>query len=292
MKTRGRSYFDLIRLPNVVGAVADPLAGFLFVGGGLVDWTWIAPLIVASILLYSGGMVLNDVCDAERDARVRPERPIPSGYVSRSRARLLAVSFLAGGLLVCTVVSRRSTVVGTLLVVCIILYDAVWKNIPIAPALMGSCRALNLLLGASAVIGAHPTPVFVPAGLIALYVTSVTYFAREEAGTSSRARIRIGTAGVVLAVVGLVLLPHLTVRQSPGYLLGVVLLAGIIGRRGLGAAADLSPRRVQVAVKTYLTSLILFDAMVVWAVRGWMPAALVSLLLLPVTILARRYRVT
>lgn len=292
MKIRGRSYFDLIRLPNVVGAVADPLAGFLFVGGSLVDWTRIAPMVGASALLYGGGVVLNDLCDADRDARVRPERPIPSGHISRSRACMLAVSFLAGGLFVCAALSLRSAVVGALLVACIILYDAVLKSTPMAPPVMGLCRALNLLLGASVVVGVPPTPVLVPAGLVGLYITSVTYFAREEAGTSPPERIRIGTAGVLLAVGGLAILPYLMGRDSLGYVLGVVLLAGIIARRGLSAAAAPSPGRVQVAVKTYLASLILFDAMVVWAARGWMPAASVSLLLIPVMMFARRYRVT
>ena len=39
--------------------------------------------------LYAAGMVLNDAFDAELDARERPERPIPSGRISRSRHGVL-----------------------------------------------------------------------------------------------------------------------------------------------------------------------------------------------------------
>ena len=38
-------------------------------------------------------MVLNDVFDAEVDAREQPDRPIPSGRVSRRAAALLAGDF-------------------------------------------------------------------------------------------------------------------------------------------------------------------------------------------------------
>ena len=35
-------------------------------------------------LFYTAGMILNDVADLEVDRRERPERPLPSGAVSRT----------------------------------------------------------------------------------------------------------------------------------------------------------------------------------------------------------------
>src|SRR5690606_22642042 len=87
---------------NIVTAVSDVLAGvaiaLLFVpNGATLDSFALWTLIVATIGLYGGGVVFNDVFDAELDARERPERPIPSGQVSvRGGAMLGTVLFLIG----------------------------------------------------------------------------------------------------------------------------------------------------------------------------------------------------
>src|SRR5262245_63491269 len=59
--------------------------------------------LAAGSLFYSGGMALNDAFDAEIDARERPERPIPSGRVSRGT--VLALGF---GMLVVAQIGRAS----------------------------------------------------------------------------------------------------------------------------------------------------------------------------------------
>src|SRR5271155_112320 len=77
---------QLIRLPNVLTAAADSLAGWLLGGGSLGEAGKWAPLAIASMVLYAAGMALNDVFDVEIDRQERPGRPIPSGRVSRSFA--------------------------------------------------------------------------------------------------------------------------------------------------------------------------------------------------------------
>ncbi|MGO9812251.1 MAG: UbiA family prenyltransferase, partial [Isosphaeraceae bacterium] len=77
---------QLIRLPNVLTAAADSLAGWLLGGGSLGEVGRWAPLAIASMVLYAAGMALNDVFDAEIDRQERPGRPIPSGRVARSFA--------------------------------------------------------------------------------------------------------------------------------------------------------------------------------------------------------------
>src|SRR5271165_3758836 len=87
---------QLIRLPNVLTAAADSLAGWLLVGGALSDARGWAPLGLASMVLYAAGMAINDVVDAKIDRLERPGRPIPSGRVSKH----IGIAIGAGGLLV------------------------------------------------------------------------------------------------------------------------------------------------------------------------------------------------
>lgn len=70
-----------------------------------------------------------------------------------------------------------------------------------APGVMGACRALNLALEMSRTPLHLTASCLVPLGLMWLYVTPLTLFARKEAGGIVRWRLTCGTTGVCLAVV-------------------------------------------------------------------------------------------
>ena len=96
------AYVRLFRLPNVFTAIADVLMGYLFVRWPEVDPpTYLAthclPLLLGSALMYTAGMVLNDVFDIEVDRVERPERPLPSGRIAVGWARWLGFEMLFAG---------------------------------------------------------------------------------------------------------------------------------------------------------------------------------------------------
>lgn len=149
-------YLQLVRLPNVFMAITDVLMGYLFSHAVLQpgDGSLLGLLVVTSVLLYMAGMVLNDVFDADIDAQERPDRPIPSGRVSRPTARLVGWQFLGlgvitGWLVAIRVGDLRPGIIVSLLAGCVVLYDGFLKRLPIGPLGMGACRMLNVLLGMS-----------------------------------------------------------------------------------------------------------------------------------------------
>ena len=81
-----KAWLQLMRLPNVFTAAADVMMGYLVTHGTLRPASHFALLAAASCLLYLSGMILNDVFDAEVDAKERPERPIPSGRITHRAA--------------------------------------------------------------------------------------------------------------------------------------------------------------------------------------------------------------
>ena len=87
--SRLRAWLELLRLPNVFTAVADVMMGFLVTHATLRPASEFALLVAASCCLYLAGMVLNVVFDVEQDTTERPERPIPSGRITRSAASRL-----------------------------------------------------------------------------------------------------------------------------------------------------------------------------------------------------------
>ena len=76
------------------------------------------------------------------------------------------------------------------------------------------------------------------------------------------------------------------------FLIPVGVLAAVLAWVGLRAVRGPSPVAVQSAVRTFVVSIVVFDACLVWASRGPQQAILVLGLLVPVVLLSRGFRVT
>ena len=76
-----RAILILGRVSNLPTVWSNVVVGWL-IGGGLFGWP-ILWIVVGVSLLYWGGMTLNDAFDAKWDRENAPERPIPSGAISR-----------------------------------------------------------------------------------------------------------------------------------------------------------------------------------------------------------------
>ncbi len=305
-----KAWLQLMRLPNVFTAVADVAMGFLVTHGSLEPASHFALLAAASCLLYLSGMVLNDVFDAKVDASERPDRPIPSGRITKRAAAACGLALLASGTLIAWFASFithdwRPAIIGTLLATCVVLYDAVLKRTPLAPLTMGACRALNVLLGmslaphdglATSVAGGYVQWNTPAAWLIALgigiYIVGVTLFARTEARTSSRAQLIGGTIVLFAGMVLLVTVPGWTdhtplLRVSPnGWHLLWAALALITARRCTMAIYDPTPPRVQAAVRHCVQTIIVLDAAVCVGYVSPMWGFAVLALLAPTLLLA------
>ena len=91
------AYLQLMRPANIITAWADILLGYAAAGAVTVginnlDFVALGWLILATTGLYGGGVVFNDVFDAELDAVERPERALPSSG-SGSSGRSARTSF-------------------------------------------------------------------------------------------------------------------------------------------------------------------------------------------------------
>src|SRR5262245_22373350 len=113
-------YLQLMRPANIVTAMADILAGFAAAGRlTLAPLPW---LLLATIGLYGGGVVMNDVFDRDLDAVERPERPLPSGRATLRGAAVLGVALLLVGIAAASVVSRTSSLLALAIAALALLY--------------------------------------------------------------------------------------------------------------------------------------------------------------------------
>jgi 4-hydroxybenzoate polyprenyltransferase len=290
------AWLKLLRLPNVFTAAADVMMGYLITHRTLEPVLHFALLVAASCLLYLSGMVLNDVFDAEVDARDRPQRPIPSGRVSLRAAAACGLALFVSGVLLACLVSIvandwRPGIVATLLAACIVLYDGALKRTFLAPLLMGACRMLNVLLAMSlAIVPWGRMELFIALG-IGVYIMGVTIFARTEARPSPRSRLAFGLIVLLAGIALLAGVPALTASRPPlvvghnGWYLLWAVLALITARRCILAILDPIPKRVQAAVRHAVHSIIVLDAAVTVGYAGPFWGLAVLLLLAPTLLL-------
>lgn len=198
-----------MRVPNIITAISDILAG-IAIGGSLIAMTFgrvssrhisfgellltqhtLAPLkpilllVLATIGLYGGGVVLNDVFDAALDKVERPERPIPSGLISRTSAAvfgtlLLLVGIVAAGLSDESGFFSYSFFLACAIAIAAVVYDKWMKHQNIlGPLTMGFCRACNLLLGMS-IISYSLHHFWYVAFVPLVYIAAITMISRGE----------------------------------------------------------------------------------------------------------------
>lgn len=295
------AYLQLMRPANIVTAWADVLAGFaasgsvvLFtegIGQATPDVVSLAWLLVSTTGLYGGGVVFNDVFDAELDAKERPERPIPSGRASRSGATLLGSLLLIVGLVAASQVSWLSATLALGIAFSALLYDAFAKHHPqLGPLNMGVCRGGNLLLGISAV------PVIVEHWFLALipivYIAAITTLSRGEVHGSKTSTGVIALLLIGIVIGGLLGLGLLKDYQILAALPFVVLFAGRVVLPFVKAISEPTPEQIRTAVKAGVLSLIVLDATLAAGFASW-PYGLLVLSLLPISMaLAKTFAVT
>lgn len=297
-------WLRLCRFPAVFTALADIVLGFVLTYGsmgGVGAWPRLAWTLLASAGLYLSGMVFNDLFDREQDAKERPNRPIPSGQISQKGAAVFGSGLMLAGLAASACAGWGSFETAVLLAACILCYDGGLKRTPIGPVIMGSCRFLNIILGASAGMSSmipalNQLQLWVASGM-GIYVAGITWFARTEARESSRHQL--GAAMLVVNFGLATQIAWILSWQMGGdtmaslFLLLIITLT--INRRLAAAVANPQPQAVQMAVKLMILSIITLDAALIY-VRSGQPAITIAvctaLLWIPTVLLSMWIKVT
>lgn len=296
-------WLRLMRLPTVFTALANVLCGY-YVSSANNDLPIFAAtpsfwlLLLSSAGLYLGGMVLNDVFDSELDSVERPERPIPSGAISKTKAAifgclLMGVGIVAAGL--AGQISGNGTAsigVAIILTAAVILYDSFLKSTILGPVGMASCRFLNIMLGASCCgdwghVFANPQLGIAIA--LGIYVFGITWFARNEAGDSTRLALSTGLM-IALCGIGLNLWSTLNSATSNGMgaSIALSLVAANVFIRCTRAIKANQSILLQKTVGFMLLNIIFMDAaMVFFATGSGRLATTVVILVIPATLMKR-----
>ncbi|WP_339701184.1 UbiA-like protein EboC [Algoriphagus aquimarinus] len=297
------AYLQLTRPANVITAIADIWAGFAIAGAWtyividfgadtnefLIDLAWLS---LSTIGLYAGGVAFNDVFDAELDAVERPERPIPSGRVSKTKAAWMSFLLLAVGVIAAAQVNLISVGIALAVAAMAVLYDYWGKHQSIiGPINMGLCRTGNLLLGVSVIPEMLST--FWPLGLIPLvFVAAITMVSRGEVHGKNRNTLYGGLSMYVIVIFVIGAMPIVHGTEIWEVLPFLALLSYMIFPPLIKAIRSQDPKLIGKSVKAAVISLIIVNATIASAFAGWQ-IGIIVLLLLPISLwLAKKFAVT
>lgn len=280
-------YLKLMRPANIITAFADILAGASIVAGGLVVFYSgdLYLLLLATAGLYGGGVVLNDYFDAEIDQQERPERPIPSGQVTKNKALTLGVVLFLIGIAASFLVNVVSGILAVAIAVLATAYDAKGKHIDwIGPINMGLCRGLNLLLGMSilpAITAQNWYLLFIPV----IYIAAITSISKGEVTGSTRKPLYVAAFFYLLVIAAIVYLGYESEASDFfSTVLFVILFAVLILPPLVRAIKEPSAKKIRLAVKLGIISLIVMNAAIAASSAG-LVFGLVVLTLLPFSFL-------
>jgi len=261
--TRVSDLLELVRAPAALTVVGDTLVGATSAGrlGGRA-----APLAVSSVCLYAAGMALNDYADADLDASERPERPIPSGRVSRAAALATAGALTAAGITLAFAGGRASGLMSLGLAGSVWTYDLVAKPTPVGPAVMALCRGLDVLMGAA---GPGWRRALVPAGLVAGHTAALTALSRGEVHGTNRPTA-LAASGVTVATAAATVLGS----PTPAAVLGAAAYTASSLPAQLEAVRDPDARRARTATRQGIRSMVPLQTALV-ARAGSVPATVV-----------------
>jgi hypothetical protein len=206
-------------------------------------------------------------------------------------AAALGAILLVAGVVSATQANYAACLLAGTIAACVLLYD-MWgkRHAGFAPANMGMCRALNLLLGVAA------APILLrerwPVALIPLaYIAAVTALSRGEVHGGRRGAATFALVSLSAALSGLAWL----IVQSGQEWIAVVVLV-VLGWRVfppfLAAWRTLEPRHIRGAVKRGVLSLVLVNAVIGTIYAGPVYGAVILATGLVANALARVFPVT
>jgi 4-hydroxybenzoate polyprenyltransferase len=303
-----RQYIILVRLPNVFTAASNILPGYFIVAADAtssylnINIIYLAGLMTSSSLLYLAGIVFNDYFDIEIDKKERPNRPLPSGKITKRKGLTIAISSVIAANVLTILINLTSFIVAVILTTIIIAYDYSLKHSTITgPITMGLARFVNMILGSSLALptlllstASSKMLIFIATSMF-LYVVAIGILSKQEVSGKATNLIIISSLSIVFVDIAAIAIAGLIgIFQSEVFanlaLFSIVMV--IIFRPILRGLGNLAPIHIQNIIKNMIISIIILDSVFVSGIIGLPYGFATLLLIIPPIILARKLYLT
>jgi protoheme IX farnesyltransferase len=146
-----RSYAELTKVRLTALVVVTAAVGFVMASRSPLDLPTLAWTVLGTALAAAGSMALNQVIEADRDARMErtKNRPLPGGTIGRLHALLVGLITASAGLVLLAVRVKLLTALLGLTVVLIytLVYTPLKPRTPLCTLVGGICGAIPPMMG-------------------------------------------------------------------------------------------------------------------------------------------------
>ena len=153
MAFRKTRFYAAIELPRPINCLITFASVLL--GGWMGIHRITEPLLFAALsaaLITAGGNALNDLCGITEDRINKPHRPLPSGRLSPSIARLEMGIFLLAGILLALPLPTPAIAIALTAIASLIFYNIYLKRVPLVGNLtISALGGLAFLYGGAAI---------------------------------------------------------------------------------------------------------------------------------------------
>lgn len=286
-------YLQLMRPANIITALTNVISGFaassyILNNGNFSNYPSLVYLLAATTGLYGGGIVFNDFFDSDIDTIERPNRPIPSGSVTKIQAAKLGSFLFITGLLAALKISRTAFTIS--LIICVLCFAYNWKikHYPWLGGLtLAFCRGLNLLLGTTIMENSIHylwALALIPFGLT-IAITSVSQV--EVAGNNKRV-LKESISFYLLTLFTVLILMYSYTNKIGLYTLFLGLFILVNGFYIQNALKSPTPINIQKVVKWGVLSFIILDATILSSFSNFY-YGIMLLCLFPITIILSKF---
>jgi 4-hydroxybenzoate polyprenyltransferase len=294
-----KDYLVLVRLPNLFTLPSNILVGMATVSSlsfTITSLSQLLLLVTISVLLYCVGIVLNDLYDFDIDKKERPNRPLPSGKISRKSAITLVVVFSSMALILSLLISIPALLISSILFLAIFGYDKYLKNTPVGPFIVALARVLNILLGASVSIASIDTSMQIVTLTYVLvitfvYVSLIGFMSRHEVhGFSDNAKLFLAPAIIGFVISSLIVFSFMGFFKLESLIILSLFSAIMIFSFSRNYRRD--PRRTQQIIQNMILSIIVLDSTFLTGIIGIELGLVVLTLTGPLLLLANKMYMT
>lgn len=295
-----RDYLVLVRLPNLFTLPSNILVGMAAVSSlafTLTSFTQFLLLVTISVLFYCVGIVLNDLYDFDIDKKERPNRPLPSGKISRRSAIVLVAIFSTLALILSLQVSFSTLVISSILFSVIFGYDKYLKNTHAGPFTIASARVMNILLGTSVSlksIDSFSDIVTLTFVLIItfVYVSLIGFISKYEVHgfSDNNTKLLLPPAIVAIVISSIILFSLMGFFKLESLI--ILLLFSFIMIISFSRIYRRDSRMTQQIVRNMILSIIVLDSTFLTGIIGIELGLVVLTLMAPLLVLAKKMYMT
>jgi geranylgeranylglycerol-phosphate geranylgeranyltransferase len=275
---RFAGFFTITRPVNSIVAGLAAIVAYLIDTGTVIPQTLLLFSVVA--LITAAGNVINDFFDAKIDAINRPDRPIPSGAVTRAAAQGFAVILFLVAILVSFFTNPLCIGIAVINSIVLVAYAGKLKRTPFLGNITVAFLAASIFLFGGALNGWNGLVHIIPIAIITFFamisrelVKDAEDVEGDKAGGADTLPIRIGIKktsrlaliSTVLAVVAS-FIPYFW--WGTGYLAGILIVDIIIIIAALRGLKCATPACMKASKASSLLKAGMFASLVVFVLSA------------------------